>query len=240
MKYVYFALVCFLSSLQQCFTGFGFAIISMPLLILLFPLRTISAVVALASLMLCSQVAFKMRKHIDFKIAAIPILSAFIGRTIGVNLLMTTNEKVLKPILGIVIILITIYIIFFKEKIKIKPNKVNGFISGISSGVLGGLFNTGGPPLVVYYLFALKDKLSYIGTIQFTFAIGNLYSVILHALHGNFNDSSVPLSLISLLAVTLGSFLGCRIISKVKNVNYAIYASMIMMGIFLIFEGVIR
>lgn len=240
MKYIYFAIVCLFSSLQQSITGFGFAIISMPLLILLFPFKTISAVVALASLMLCSQVAFRMRKYIDFKIATIPIISAFVGRTVGVNLLMTTSEKMLKSILGIVMILITIYFIFFKEKIIIKPNKVNGLISGMFSGILGGLFNTGGPPIAVYYLFALKDKLWYIGTIQFTFAVGNLYSVILHILYGNFNASSISLSLISLLTVTLGSFVGCRIVNKVKNVNYAIYASMILMGVFLLYESIIH
>ncbi len=240
MELIYFSIICFLSSLLKCVTGFGFAIISMPLLTLLFPIKTVSAVVALASFLLCSQIAYKMRTHINFGVVIIPTIVALIGRTIGINLLMTINENILRSILGMILILVTIYFIFFNEKLKVKSNNINGIIFGMCSGVLGGMFNTGGPPIVIYYLLAIPDKYSYIASIQFTFAVGNLYSVFLHILYGNFDASTISLSVASLLAVTLGSFIGCRIVDKIKNINYIIYISMVLMGIFLIAGNIIH
>lgn len=237
MEIIYFFIVCLLASVLQCITGFGFAIICMPLLLIIFPFKTTAAVVALASLVLNSQVAFSMRKHINFRVVIIPIIASFAGKALGINALMTLNENLLKTMLGITLILITIYFIFYKEKVKVNPTKTNGAIFGFISGVLGGMFNTGGPPMVMYLLFAVKDKLSYIGSIQFIFAIGNLYSVILHILNGNLNISIVPMSLVGIVTVTIGSYIGCKLVEKIKDINTPIYISMILMGIFLIIES---
>ena len=240
MNYLYFGLVCFFASLLQSIIGFGFAIISMPLLILIFPAKTMAAVLALSSLVSRLQVVYKMKKYINFEIIIIPIIASLVGRTLGINLLMVLNEEILKLILSLTIILIAAYFIFFRKKYKIKANSINGSIFGMLSGVLGGMFNTGGPPIVTYYLSVLSDKYTYAGSIQFTFVIGNLYSVILHTIYGNFDISAISLVLISIFSVTLGSFIGCKVVKKVENINRLVYISMILITIFIIADNLIN
>lgn len=237
MDLIYLFIVFVAASFLQSITGFGFAIISMPVLMLIFPIRTTAAIVALASFMHCFQVAFKMRKHIDWKIILFPVIFAFIGRLLGMNLLMTANEEILKTLLGVILILMTLYFIFFKNKVKVDPNKKNGMIYGFMSGILGGMFNTGGPPMVMYYFFAIPDKLIYIASIQFTFAVGNLFSIILHKGYGNYSEVSFLMIAAAFAAAFLGSHFGCKTVKKIKDISFYVYLSMIIMGIFLIVES---
>lgn len=225
------------ASFLQSITGFGFAIISMPVLMLIFPIRTTAAIVALASFMHCIQVAFKLRRHIDWKVILLPIIFAFIGRLFGMNLLMTMGENILKTLLGIILILTTLYFMFLRNKVKVKPSKKNGALFGLASGVLGGMFNTGGPPMVMYYFFVIPDKLTYIASIQFTFAVGNLISIILHMGYGNYGEVSFLMIAAAFVAAFIGSHYGCKAVRRIKDISLYVHLSMLAMGIFLIVES---
>ena len=75
------------------------------------------------------------------------------------------SGKIFKILLGIVLVLLSFYFLFFDSKIKIRPTTVNGVFAGTLSGVLVGLFSTGGPPVVLYLSKATTDNLIYFATV---------------------------------------------------------------------------
>lgn len=235
-NYASIFLILIFASTVQASTGFGLAIISLPLISMFFPMQTAVVSISLLSLCLSSQIAWKLRKNIDFKFIIAPLVLVFIGRTVGLYLLMNTPPLILKKVLGGLLIVLALYFILCKNKIKIKPTILNGSVAGGLSGVLGGLFGMSGPPLVVYYLAGTKDKQTYNASLQATFAIGNIYTLILYLVVGNITNDVLILTGSGIAAVTIGAFIGLKLFRRLNQntLTKIIYAMLIAMGIMFI------
>ena len=97
-----------------------------------------------------------MRRDIVWKWIVPTFVSYFIASFFAVKLLSVVGDGSIKKVLGVVLILLSLYFIFFQKKIKIQPTKRNGFIAGALSGALESLFCVGGPPIVLYLLTVSK------------------------------------------------------------------------------------
>lgn len=124
------------ASFVQRTTGFGFGIFIMTLLPFLMPsygeATTLSGLLAMTT---SAIITWNMRKHITWK-RLYPILLTFIVVSAAAICLLTRiQETSLRRILGIVLILISLYFAFFSGKIRIRttlPWQVGaGSLSGI-------------------------------------------------------------------------------------------------------------
>lgn len=203
-----------------------------------FPLPTAVIIVLLINLVMTAHMSFRLRRHVQVKFIMVPLASALIGRTIGVYLLMNTDGEILQKVLGTVLIGFALYFAFIVKNIRLKPSWKAGITSGLSSGILGGMMNTGGPPLVAYYFWALPDKMAYNASLQLTFCLTSLYSVFLHIMYGNISFEILQLSMIGIVAVFIGSSIGYWLFRKIKRdtLSKLVYALMAVMGIVLIFR----
>ena len=91
----------------------------------------------------------RYRKNVDFKTVLPMICASLIFVPIAVYFSVLVSGGMLKILLGIVLIALSIYFIFFNAHIKIKPTCLNGILAGSLGGTLSGLFSTGGPPAVL-------------------------------------------------------------------------------------------
>lgn len=81
-------------------------------------------------------------------------------------------------------------------------------IAGLLSGILGGMFAIGGPPVVIYFMQSEEEFDQYFATISAYFVLSGVISVSTKALAG-FITVSVWIALaISALTMLLGSFVG--------------------------------
>jgi uncharacterized membrane protein YfcA len=232
MEYVLFFLIILIGSVIQGATGFGFGIFVMAVLPFFFPFKTCSAIVLLLGTMLNVQLAWGLRKNINFKVLLPVLAAALAGRYFGVYALMNLNDTVLKMIFGGVLILLSLFFAFKGNQVVIKPHYSSGMIAGFFSGIMGGMFNTSGPPLVIYYFSVIKDKLIYSGTLQATFFFSALFSVVLHISYGNMNLNVLKFAGIGALAVVTGSMLGLHILKRLDRalLSKIIYSFMAVMG----------
>ena len=131
----------------------------------------------------------------------------------------------------------SIYFLLFNNRIKFKPNALNGAISGALGGILGGLFSTGGPPAVLYLTNATSDKLTYFATIQFYFAATTVYTTVVRAINGIITYEILLLSLIGFLGCMVGNYFGRMVFDKLDSnkLKYIIYVGMIISGIIMLF-----
>lgn len=209
--------VCFLGCMIQSITGFGYAIVAMSILPFFMPFKTAVATVAILALVMTIQLSIKLRKHVKIKILVIPLITSIIGRTLGVYIMVNINLYILRITLGILLILLSIWLFYFSRKVKIKASLASGSTAGLISGVVGGMCNISGPPLAIYYYAALENKKEYNATIQATFAISGIYTIILHFLYGNITYEVIRYSITGFIGVLLGTSFGLVIFNKINR-----------------------
>ncbi|MCG8482437.1 MAG: sulfite exporter TauE/SafE family protein, partial [Clostridia bacterium] len=153
MEQILIFIICIGGAVVQGMSGFGYALTVMLFLPLVIPLELASLVVSMQNIIASGYSMYKYREHIEYKTAAVPVMASVALTPIGVYILLFSNQAVLKEILGYTIVVLSVITyINNKKTIEVKTTLKNGIAAGSVSGILGGMFGTGGPPLVIYYL----------------------------------------------------------------------------------------
>ncbi|NSW89671.1 MAG: sulfite exporter TauE/SafE family protein [Firmicutes bacterium] len=236
MTYIQIFLIFLLSGITQGALGFGFAIISVPLLTLILPIKIAAVVVLLLGFITNLQLVIRLRKHVDLKIVSTPVVFSIIGRLTGTYILINSAGDVLRVILGIFLVLLSIYFFRYSTKIKIHASFLNGSIAGSLSGLFGGMFNISGPPIVIYYISSINDKMKYAACMQITMTTSSVFSILIHILYGNIDWNVLTYVGTGLAAAIAGSLLGLYIFTKInkENLNKIIYIFLMLMGVILV------
>lgn len=217
----------------QRVSGFGlsiFAMIFLPYLMSTTDAVTVAAILSLSATVLNT---IKHRKHVLYKIALPMVGAALVSIPIAVRFSVMVPEEVFKVLLGVVLIALSLYFLFFNKNIRIKPTIFSGIVSGTVSGVLGGLFSTSGPPAVLYLSSAITDNLVYFATIQFYFCLTNIYTVSVRIANGIVAWNILPYVVVGMVGCFLGDFVGKLVFDKLdaKKLKTIIYIGMIISGI---------
>lgn len=234
---VFLILVCGCAAFIQRVTGFGLGIFAMLFLPHFLPSHTAgAALVCLISSVTSGWNAFKYRKEIPLK-TILPMLGAsMVVIPIAVRFSAVVSARLLKSMLGIVLIVLSIYFLFFHERIRMKATIRNGILTGALSGALNALFGTGGPPAVLYLTQATTSNIAYFSGIQFYFAVNNVYSTGMRLLNGIINWEILFMAGIGLMGAVVGNMVGKRLFHKLnaKRLKQLIYIGMIISGILMI------
>lgn len=222
----------------QRVSGFGLGIFAMVFLPHFMPSHTAAA--AISSLFACVTAtynAIRYRKNIAYKTALPMICAALISIPIAVRFSAAVSGDIFKILLGAVLILLSIYFIFFNKKINIKPTFSNGLLAGTLGGTLGGLFSTGGPPAVLYLSSATADNITYFATIQFYFCFTNLYATSMRVINGIINTDILIYAAVGMIGCMTGDFIGKTVFDKLDSnkLKQIIYIGMIISGVVMFF-----
>ena len=96
--------ILFVATLVRSTLGFGEALVAVPLLALVIPVRVAAPVAALVSITVAAVVVIQDWRHIHLTSAGWLIASTVAGIPIGVLLLMRVAEPMVKGLLAVVII----------------------------------------------------------------------------------------------------------------------------------------
>jgi len=203
------SLIIFLAFLTRALTGFGSALISVPLLALLFDLKF---VVPLESVLEVGFTLLLIRKvYPDIhKPTLLPMIGgAILGTLLGTYILRTLGDVFLKRALGVSILLFAVY--FWKEDRPQRSQNLSaywGILAGTGGGVLGGLFGTSGPPFVAYLAYKLKEKEVLRATLIGMFAVDYTWRTAVFAFSGLISADLLFFALCLAPALVLGTILG--------------------------------
>lgn len=96
----------------------------------------------------------------------------------------------------------------------------SGPLWGLLSGVLAGLFGTGGPPLILYFRLAGLDKAAFRGNLMAIFLAISVVRLPAYAATGLITKERVIGALLVLPAVLAGALLGHRTHLEVKETTF--------------------
>ncbi len=60
--------------------------------------------------------------------------------------------------IGAALVAFAAFFLLFSNRIRIEANPMTATMSGVASGLMGGFFGMPGPPIVLYYSVAIKEK----------------------------------------------------------------------------------
>lgn len=227
-------LLCIISSFVFRTTGFGFGIVIMTVLPSLMP--SYGEATALSGLLAMSMsvvVAYRTRKYVTWK-RLLPMLLTFgIISAIAIFTLKRLDDVVLRKILGVILVLISIYFTFFSGKIHLKTTIPYQIGAGTISGFMGGFFGMQGPPAVLYFVSSEPDKDHYLAMMQHYLLLGNIMMTFVRWRHG-FVTPTVGMSyLYGIGGVIIGANLGSWVFNRIPNkyFKYVVYGYIAVAGI---------
>jgi uncharacterized membrane protein YfcA len=212
------SLVVFLAFLVRSLTGFGSALISVPLLALLFDLKFVVPLESMLeigfTLLLVRRVYGKIQKE-----TLLPMIAgASLGTIIGAQFLVSLGDFLLKKALGVFLLLFALY--YYARIQKEGRNAFStawGFPAGAVGGILGGVFGTSGPPFVAYLAYRLKEKDVLRASLIGMFAVDYAWRTAVFAFSGLLTGELLSFFLYLTPALIFGTVLGHRIHLRVTE-----------------------
>ncbi len=220
--------------------GFGEALIAVPLLSLFLPIGTAVSLAVMMSILVALVIVIHDHSKIHFHSAKWLILYAILGIPIGLFILSYGNEVIVKIILGVIIILYSIYSLIGKNTFKLeKDSNLWLFICGFLSGVLGGAYGANGPPLVVYGNLRQWDAQYFRATLQAYFLPAGLLSMVGYASEGLINQTTILHFIYCIPAIIPAIFVGRYLNKKIKSNTFYkyVYCGLILIGLVMILNS---
>jgi uncharacterized protein len=141
--------VFFGATLIRSAFGFGEALIAVPLLALVLPVKVAAPVAVLLSITIAAVVVAQDWRHVHLQSAARLVLWTMLGIPLGLILLRTASESIVKGTLGAVVAAFSIWALRHGASFRLNDER-RAWIFGLVAGVLGGAYGMNGPPLVMY------------------------------------------------------------------------------------------
>ncbi len=224
--------VLFFSALIRSTLGFGDALIAMPLLALLVRLQIASPVVAFMGVVISITMLVLNWQKVDLQSTKRLVLSSLVGIPVGLLLLAKLPEFYVKALLGVILILFGVYNLLRPNLPEIRSKGLI-YIMGFLGGVLGGAYNSNGPPIIIYGKLARWSPEQFRATLQSYFMPTGIFVFIGHGLAGAWSKEVVRLFVFS-FPLILGAILLGTILSKYITGNLFdrfVYAGLIVMGV---------
>lgn len=227
--------VLFFSTFIRSAFGFGDALLAMPLLVMLINPQTAAPLVACIAFTIAITILLKSWRDVDIKAAWRLIALSLVGIPIGVQLLKTAPEHIIKAILGIVLILFGLYNLIAPRLPKLKWQGWT-YIFGFVAGILGGAYNTNGPPIVIYSTLRRWPPQRFRATLQGYFFSTGVLLLANHALAGLWTPDVLRLYAYSLPIVMLAIFLGGKVNQSIPRGRFERFINgfLVLMGVFLL------
>lgn len=204
---LFILLAVFLGCFTQSLTGFGVALVMMAVLPSLVGLKVATPLVALTAIVLETVMLIRYRGALQFRSILGLLVSSLIAIPVGIFYFRRLDEGVALSVLGFVLTAYALYaLIGFRLPALSHPAWAWGF--GFTGGLLGGAYNTSGPPVVVYGNCRRWSPQEFKSNLSGYFLVNSIMVVSTHWLGGNFTPQVMSRFLLALPALFLGFLLG--------------------------------
>lgn len=227
--------IFFLGGFVQGVTGFGSALVAIPLLCIFIDIKFAIPLSVLNGLIITSYLALKLKTHLDIK-KLIPLcLSTLPGIVFGVTLLKKVDSKTIALLLGLLIISYSLFNLFYQQK----PRHLRhywSYIAGFCSGAIGSAFSAGGPPVIIYTTLKGWNKDQIKATLTGFFLFNSCMTVAAHSITGLITKETLVSFLFTAPFVLGGTVLGSFCYGLFRNETYMkiIYIFLILIGIMML------
>lgn len=201
------ASIIFVAALVRSTFGFGDALVGMPLLALLVDIRVATPVMAFCALAVSLILIVPYWRSVRFEGLWPLAIAAIVGIPLGAIFLRQADDRIMKLLLAGVVLGFAAYRLARPDRWTLASDRY-AWLFGFVAGVLGGAYNTGGPPVVIYGSLRRWSPQGFRSTMQgFALLIGG-FVLAGHALAGLWTKPVYVLFGWSAPGLVLAVFLG--------------------------------
>lgn len=228
--------VIFLATFTQSLSGFGLALVSMALLPSLIGIQMATPLVALVAIVIEFVLLLRYREALEVRSIWRVVVAALVGTPLGVLFLSRVDETLALNILGFVIAGYALYALLGLKLPRLEGS-LWAYSTGLAGGLLGGAYNTSGPPVIVYADCRRWPPDVFKSNLQGYFIISSLAIVATHALSGNITPSVWEAFWWTLPFIAVGLLTGLSLDRWLNPVLFrrVVLVLLVVMGIRLIF-----
>ncbi len=188
MTSVLIGAVFFLAAFTQSLSGFGVALVAMALLPGLIGIKSAIPLVALVATLVDFGVLARYWRSLQVQKIWPLILASFFSVPLGILLLRRLDESLTLTILGVILAGYALYALLGLRLPELK-GRLWAYAAGFLGGLLGGAYNTPGPPIIIYASCKQWEPDVFKGNLQSFFLLNSIVVLVGHALSGNFTAS---------------------------------------------------
>ncbi len=235
--------VAFVSGTARGFSGFGSALIFMPLASSIADPRLVAALLLLIDFVAAAPLLPNAWQKADRKATAVMVAGALVGVPIGTYFLSRLEPVTTRWIISaFVFALLLLLLSGWRYRGKDHPSIAVG-IGGLS-GFCSGLAQTGGPPIVAYWLGRPLPSVIARANIVLFFGASDFFSAVSYAATGLITMDAIKFALVVGPVYGTGVWFGAALFGKASEtvfraICYALIAAAVIFGLPAL-DGVLR
>jgi uncharacterized membrane protein YfcA len=217
------ALIICAAAAAAAATGFGFNLLSVPLLMFLYPPRFVVTLTLLLGVFASGMLLFRreIRGGIDWGVVRPLFLSSLVGMPAGLALLLWGYPQALKlMIAGLTALFALVMLTGFRPRLR--RSRYDTLAVGALSGFLSTSTSLNGPPVAFYLLARSLPKDQFRGNMVVFVFLATLSSIALLALGGAISAFMVALTLKLLPVLVVGVVGGLTLANRLSNRGFEI------------------
>ena len=235
--------IALVSGTARGFSGFGSALIFMPLASSIAPPRLVAALLLIIDFVAAAPLVPHAWKQADRKATAVMVLGALVGVPIGTYFLSRLHPVTTRWIIsGFVVALLMLLLSGWRYR-----GKDHAAISvgiGSLSGFCSGLAQTGGPPIVGYWLGRPIASPIARANILLFFGASDFFSIVSYSLTGLITTEAIRFAFVVGPVYAVGVWFGASLFGRAsetvfRSICYALIAAAVIVGLPAL-DGVLR
>lgn len=235
---IFLSLIIFAASVVRGFTGFGLALVAVPLIQFIMPVADTAVYIAIINAIFSVLYFRRSRESVRGQPLGRMAIWTGVGVAAGTLILKFTNPAYIQLIWGVLIIFIVIALVR-GFSLGIHSDKSAMTLSGLFGGVLAGATGITGPPVAII-LSSMKtprEKFNAVISLFIFFAVS--YALLFYTVAGLVKTETFLLALCSVPALMAGLYSGDRLVSKISQQAFTrvVYIVLIIMGLITLYKG---
>ncbi len=209
------AAAVFAGAVLNALSGFGFALMSVPLMTIAVGPKdavVVSSIVGLAS---NSTIMWRNRGDVDRPVVSRLLAGSLVGMPVGVVVLTRLAERPLEVMIAVAVL---VAVLSLASGVRIgSTSPLIDLAAGFTSGTFNTSIGIGGPPVVVLLAGRGLDKAVFRSSAVTVFAIAGAVALVLFGLAGRYDRGVLVAALVALPALPLGLLVGDRVHHRVSE-----------------------
>ncbi|MEO0444833.1 MAG: sulfite exporter TauE/SafE family protein [Verrucomicrobiota bacterium] len=211
-----FTLAMAAAGFVQGVTGFGFAIVAMailPLPAILGDFQAAFMVVGVTSVIIPFFIVSAHRKEFVFRPMILLLVSAMVGTVVGFALMdQLSDARGFLRGFGACLVIFAIADLWLRKAKDTKMPPWMALPCGILSGLFGGAFNMGGPPLVAFVYSQPWSMGRIIASLQIVFLASSILRLSMMGGNGYFQGYNLALAGLGMIPTAVGLVVGTKLL----------------------------
>jgi len=224
LELVFACIVIFLAAIVRGFSGFGFSLLAITALSLVYTPAEIVPSIFMLEIAASLNLLPGIWKDIHWKSLLPLMLGCLIATPIGVWALANVPPEPMQIALSIFVLIATA-LLAKGFALKSMPGPIASTAAGAASGLANGAFGIGGPPVILFYFASPAGNLAGRASMIMFFIFTDVIGLANQSLHGLITMQAATRALFYLPALLLGVWIGAR---SFKSVDQGLFRKIVL------------